>query len=232
MEEIAQQQKQIRSSNQQYSKLLRDCKDIPFWIEDPNNHKQINQVKGRLCCFNHYIGLPFKGERQLPIFKYETDILNLLENGEKYLWICKATSLGISEFFLRYIAWKSIKSNEWHNCKVIIVTGPRIELSITLIDRLKKLFLNLGITFESNQTVVELNHCRVEAFPSHHVDTIRGLTDVKMIMVDEASFFPPGQQQEVRDAVERYIAKSDPIIIMVSTPGAPQGMFYEISQEP
>jgi hypothetical protein len=28
--------------------------------------------------------------------------------------------------------------------------------------------------------------------------------------VDEADFFPPGQQQDARDVSERYIAKSNP----------------------
>jgi hypothetical protein len=35
-------------------------------------------------------------------------------------------------------------------------------------------------------------------------------------------FFPPGQQQDARDVSERYIAKSDPWIVMVSTPNAPE----------
>ena len=31
---------------------------------------------------------------------------------------------------------------------------------------------------------------------------------------------------------ERYIAKSDPFIVMVSTPNAPGGLFQKIEQEP
>ena len=89
----------------------------------------------------------------------------------------------------------------------------------------------MGITFETNQTVVELNGCRIEAFPSHHVDTMRGLTDVKFVLLDEATFFTIGQQQEVRDASERYIAKVDPYIIMISTPNRPDDMFAMIREE-
>jgi hypothetical protein len=34
----------------------------------------------------------------------------------------------------------------------------------------------------------------------------------------EADFFPPGQQADARDVSERYIAKSNPYIVMVLTP--------------
>ncbi|MFL6456436.1 MAG: hypothetical protein ACJ71G_05645 [Nitrososphaeraceae archaeon] len=48
---------------------------------------------------------------------------------------------------------------------------------------------------------------------------------------DEADFFPPGQQQDARDVSERYIAKSNPYIVMVSTPNAPEGLFEGIEKE-
>ena len=61
---------------------------------------------------------------------------------------------------------------------------------------------------------------------------MRGLSDVSFILLDEADFFPPGQQQDARDVSERYIAKSNPWIIMVSTPNAPDGLFEKIEREP
>lgn len=183
------------------------------------------------CCFNHLVGLPEKHGKPLPLFQYESEIYQTLKT-HKYLWIKKATGLGITEFFLRYIAWRCLTNNEWKNSKVCIVTGPRLELAITLITRLKKLFLELGITFETSKTVVELNGCRIEAFPSDHMDTMRGLTDVKFILLDECAFFSKGQQHEVRDVAERYIAKSDPYIVMVSTPNRSDDMFAMIEQEP
>ena len=39
---------------------------------------------------------------------------------------------------------------------------------------------------------------------------------------------PKFQQDEVRSVSERYIAKSDPFIVMVSTPNAPGGLFQRI----
>jgi hypothetical protein len=114
-----------------------------------------------------------------------------------------------------------------------IVTGPRIDLAIALIDRMKKLFSSTkGLTvFDTKETVIELNGVKIEAFPSHHLDAMRGLPNVSFILLDEADFFPPGQQQDARDVSERYIAKSNPYIVMVSTPNAPDGLFERIEKE-
>ena len=79
---------------------------------------------------------------------------------------------------------------------------------------------------------MQLNGVHIEAYPSHHLDAMRGICDVSFILLDEADFFPPGQQQDARDVSERYIAKSNPWIIMVSTPNAPEGLFEKIEREP
>jgi late competence protein required for DNA uptake (superfamily II DNA/RNA helicase) len=117
-----------------------------------------------------------------------------------------------------------------------IVTGPRIELAIALIDRMKALFSRdkktlIPVTFDTKETVIELNNVKIEAFPSHHLDAMRGLQNVSFILLDEADFFPIGQQQDARDVSERYIAKSNPHIVMVSTPNAPEGLFERIEKE-
>jgi hypothetical protein len=45
-------------------------------------------------------------------------------------------------------------------------------------------------------------------------------------------FFRKGEQEDVRHVSERYIAKSDPYIVMVSTPNGPGGLFEQIEKEP
>ena len=45
-------------------------------------------------------------------------------------------------------------------------------------------------------------------------------------------FFRKGEQEDVRFVSERYIGKSDPYIVMVSTPNAPNGLFDKIEREP
>jgi hypothetical protein len=86
----------------------------------------------------------------------------------------------------------------------------------------------------TQSTVAFLNGVRVEAFPSHHVDTMRGLTDVKFILSDENDMYPPFQQKEVRAVMEGYIGKpnSNPTIVLVSTPKAPGGLMQQIELEP
>ena len=134
---------------------------------------------------------------------------------------------------LRYMAWLCLKDDKLRGTQMCIVTGPRIDLAITLIDRMKMLFIEKDIlSFSTKETVIEVNGVKIEAYPSHHLDSMRGLTNVSFIFLDEADFFPPGQQQDARDVSERYIAKSNPFIVMVSTPNAPGGLFERIEQEP
>jgi hypothetical protein len=169
----------------------------------------------------------------MQLFDYEQMLYNALQSN-KHIWIKKATGLGVTEFILRYMAWLCFRGSNLENSQMCIVTGPRIELAITLIDRMKGLFRrNIpAISFDSKETVIELNGVHIEAYPSHHLDAMRGLPNVSFIFLDEADFFPPGQQQEARDVSERYIAKSNPWIVMVSTPNAPEGLFERMEKEP
>ena len=127
------------------------------------------------------------------------------------------------------MAWLCIKDNVLSESQMCIVTGPRIDLAIALIDRMKNLFASGSkrlVTFDTKETVIELNGVKIEAFPSHHLDAMRGLPNLSFILLDEA-----GQQQDARDVSERYIAKSNPYIVMVSTPNAPEGLFERIEKE-
>jgi hypothetical protein len=76
-----------------------------------------------------------------------------------------------------------------------------------------------------------IRKCWIQAYPSHHLDAMRSLINVKFILLDEADFFPPGQQQDARSVSERYIAKSDPHIVMVSTPNIPGGLFDKMERD-
>jgi len=224
---------ELRSSqlSDKSSKLDR-FKGLEFWIWDKAEHeRRFNEwiQRGlRPCCFNHAVGLPRKGDVAKPLFDYEKEIYDALQQ-TKYIWIKKATGLGITEFMLRYTAWLCLRDDKLQGSYVGIVTGPRIELAITLINRLKSLFSN--IKFDDKETVCTLNDVRIEAFPSHHLDSMRGLDKVSFILLDEADFFPLGQQQEARAISERYIAKSNPYIVMVSTPNRPEGLFELIERE-
>src|ERR671918_2135954 len=183
--------------------------------------------------FNHIIGLPQKNGQSYSLFDYEKLVFDTLQT-HKHICIKKATGLGITEFMLRYMAWLCLKDDALRGSQMCIVTGPRIELAITLINRMKQLFTERDLIqqFATKETVLRLNGVQIEAYPSHHLDAMRGITNVTFILLDEADFFPPGQQQDARDVSERYIAKSNPWIVMVSTPNAPEGLFERIEKEP
>ena len=238
-------QKLVQSqSGPEESQLLERLRDKPFWIWNQQQHRQEDiRTKGD-CCFNHIIGLPKKENIEKPLFDYEKllhdsllvpDVYNPLKHTFKlkHLWVKKATGLGVTEFFLRFMAWLCFHNNDYRNSQMCIVTGPNQELAIKLIKRMKALFEEkLGITFDSKETVLELNGCSIEAYPSNHLDAFRSLTNPKFILLDEADFFRKSEQEDVRHVSERYIAKSDPFIVMVSTPYAPDGLFDRIEKEP
>jgi hypothetical protein len=200
-------------------------KGLPFYNwQNPQNSNT----------FNHAIGLPQKDGVSYPLFDYEQMLFDTLETN-KHIWIKKATGLGVTEFMLRYMAWLCFRSDplDLKGSQMCIVVGPNQEKAIELIKRLKGLFLpKLGLAFETKETVIELNGVHIEAYPSHHLDSMRGLIDVSFIYLDEADFFPPGQQQDARDVSERYIAMSNPWIVMSSTPNAPEQLFDRIEHEP
>ena len=72
----------------------------------------------------------------------------------------------------------------------------------------------------------------IETYPSNHLDSYRSLENPKFILIDEGDFFRKGEQEDLRHVSERYIGKSDPYSVMVSTPNNPGGLFYQIEQEP
>jgi hypothetical protein len=214
------------SSSIQQFEILKGLSFYFDWSRGTSSAKQA-QID-----FNHAIGLPQKNGQSFPLFDYEQLLFNTLQNN-KHAWVKKATGLGITEFMLRYIAWLCIRDDSLKGAQICFVTCPRIELAIELIERTKRLFEEeLHILFDNKETVLELNGVHIEAFPSHHLDAMRSLTNPKLILLDEADFFPPGQQQDARDVSERYIAKSNPWIVMVSTPNAPEGLFERIEKEP
>jgi hypothetical protein len=235
---------------------LQRLRNKAFWDWDQKKHKERDKATKGDCCMQHIIGLPKKDGKEMPLFDYEWMLykalllpgyMNSYPRGrtdpdyfsnilypfkEKHLWIKKSTGIGVTEFMLRFMAWLCVRNDDCKDSQMVIVTGPNIDLAIKLIKRMKGLFEKLGITFDSKETVLELNGCNIQAFPSNHIDSFRSLTTPKFILLDECDFVPKFQQDEIRAVSERYIAKSDPFIVMVSTPNAPGGLFQKIEQEP
>jgi hypothetical protein len=78
------------------------------------------------------------------------------------------------------MAWLCLRNDNLQGTQMCIVTGPRIDLAIALIDRMKKL-----VTFDSKETVIELNGVLIEAYPSHHLDAMRGLSNISFVLLHQ-----------------------------------------------
>ena len=194
-----------------------------------------NEIEEISIDFPQYRGLSFKEfwealPNKLEYFDYEEELTDILANNKK-LWIKKATGLGITEWTIRWIAWNCLKDDKWRDTQVdvsaVIITGANQDLTNKVVGRMKSLF---NSEFKTKESVVILNGCRIEAFPTNHLSPARGLNP-KVVMLDEADFFPNRYQDEARTVAERYIPKTNPFIVMISTPNLPGGLFERMEDE-
>src|SRR5215208_5839786 len=58
----------------------------------------------------------------------------------KHVWIKKSTGIGATEILIRIMVWLATKDNQLSGTNMCITTGPRVETSIGIIRRIKKLF--------------------------------------------------------------------------------------------
>ena len=195
----------------------------------PTNDKEIS------VDFPQYRGLTFREfwealPNKLEYFDYEEELTKVLEDNKK-VWIKKSTGLGITEYFTRWISWNCLKDDTWKDTQVdvsaVIITGANQDLTNKVIGRIKNLF---NVEFKTKESLVILNGCKIEAFPTNHLSPARGLNP-KIVLLDEADFFPNRYQDEARTVAERYIPKTNPYIAMVSTPNLPGGLFQRMEGE-
>jgi hypothetical protein len=208
-------------------------KGLDFYHWDKSKDKQQDTFVG-------LVGLPRKNGVEHGFYDYEKDIIDYLERyvpsdpKNRHLAILKSSGLGITTLLLYYIGWKATTNNAWTGKRVHILTAPRIELTIDLITRLKNIFArNNLLQFDDKNTVCTINSCTIQGFPSHlGIRSMRGYTDIACIVIDEASWFNINQNMEITDTVERFKAKTDPIIVACSTPQKIGDWLYEIKQQP
>ena len=201
----------------------------PVWEAIQKEHEN------ELVDFPEYRGLTFQQfwealPNKLEYYDYEEELTTILESNRK-LWVKKATGLGITEWTIRWIAWNCLKDDVWKETQVdvtgVIITGANQDLTNKVIGRMKSLFRH---EFKTKESVVILNGCRIEAFPTNHLSPARGLNP-KIVMLDEADFFPTRYQDEARTVAERYIPKTNPHILLISTPNLPGGLFERMEDE-
>ena len=106
----------------QNSEYLSIFQDKPFWIWDKEKHRQEFIKSNGNCCFNHIIGLPVKNSVEHPIYKYELDVVDKIENNRN-IWIKKASGIGATELILRYLTWKILVNNDLEYKNIFIISG-------------------------------------------------------------------------------------------------------------
>jgi hypothetical protein len=180
-----------KQQRQESSFNLSELNGKPFWIWNKEEHLRVAEETNQHCCFNHIVGLPRNDKKEYPLFDYEKIIYDNLMSihgyfTDKHLWVKKATGVTV---MLRIMAWLCTNGEITGSSQMCIVTGPNIDMAIKLIRRLKNIFeTKLGLHFQNKETVLELNRCTVEAYPSNHIDSFRSLDNPNFILLDESDF--------------------------------------------
>jgi len=216
-------QSKLINSDPMYKKLIEDVNRTEFWCKDPNSTNRDH------CCFNHIIGLPVKNGKEHPIYDYEEDIIDRVENNQ-HIWIKKSRGIGATELMLRYLSWRCLSTNDLTGQSIFIISGTREDFANNLKIRLEELFEHKysGIDFKSKYTELVLNRTWLKIFPTKSLKSLRGYTDVSYIFIDEADFFEEGEQKELGYVIKSYEEKSKAKIIMASTPNRPDGLYAAI----
>ena len=103
----------------------------------------------------------------------------------------------------------------------------------SIFNRKNKGSISTKKNIHTKKQLFELNRVKIEAFPSHHLDTMRGLSNVSFVLaLMRLTSFLQVRKHRRKGCIERDISvKSNPYIVMVSTPNAPNGLFENIEQE-
>ena len=222
LDEFAAKDKEETKANEDYYRLLDDCKGKIFYCNETGNKLD--------CCYNHIIGMPEKNDAEYILFEYELDVIRAIEDGAN-VWVLKARGLGLTEIILRYLSGVCLTGR----CKdkfIHIVTGQKEEKAAKLLKRLQRILRKKypNIKFDAKWTELTLNGTVIEAFPTKALKDLRGDVDVKYIFVDEADFFDKTEQDELPFVIKSYEEKSNAKTIMVSTPNQPDGLFAQIKE--
>ena len=127
------------------SATTEDLPQVPvkFWC---NN----SLSKSEYCCFWHFVFYPLGGPERdgiyHPVYEYEQEMLKSLEEN-KCVAVYKATGLGITEFMLLWIIWKSFVDPFFYGKVGCIITGPNVDLAQDLILRAKDFLKCNGIAY-------------------------------------------------------------------------------------
>jgi hypothetical protein len=126
--------------------------------------------------------------------------------------------------------WLCLKDNKLAGSQMIIISAPAEDLSISFIRRMKAHLEPILGPFDSKESLIEINEVRVQAFPSHNLRRLRGLSDVSFVLCEESDFWNKSEEDELLPIIMPLTQKSNPYIALVSTPGRLGGLMHRLSQ--
>jgi hypothetical protein len=103
-----------------------------------HNHEMRRQKSRGQCCFVDIIGRPQSNGEDRPLLLYQRLLYNATQE-YKQIWIKKSRGIGVTTYFLYWIAYCAL--TKWEpGDRVCVVVGPRIDLAEDFISRFKNLF--------------------------------------------------------------------------------------------
>ena len=178
------QQQQSSSSN------LSVLKGLPFWVFDKEIHRQQAMASKGNCCIQHVLGLPIKNGKVFPLFDFQKQIFDYLEEYQN-IWIKKARGIGVTTFLIRYLVWKILYSNELDGKSIFIISGTREEFANYVKKKMEDLFLPRfpNVVLDSTYTELWINKTWIKVMPTKNIKDVRGYMDVAYLFIDEAEHF-------------------------------------------
>jgi len=180
--------------------------------------------------FNDLIGLPKHPATFEPmeLMQYQKEFFNDIENTNYHKFhINKSRQIGFTELILRILAYRCF--NKYKGGNIIIIAGTRELTAKVIMQRFKNLFYNISheISNQSDITLELRNGTTITAYPSNS-DSIRGLTKISAIFLDEAAHFNLIDDSKVMDSIQPIVDTNKSDLFMISTPNGPSGFFYDI----
>jgi hypothetical protein len=170
--------------------------------------------------------LPQKSGTPLPVFDYELYFVHQMDKRNLISFLA-SRGLGKTETtIVRYPNYRIMRSTEWDNRDVAITTGLAEVSAEELLIRIESLWSTAfpNPPLDKKAAQIWIDKTRILAFPTQNIKRLRLYDDFAGIFVDEADFYSLLDQMRLQEAIFGYIVKSQPLIVLMSTPNHPSGM--------
>jgi len=197
---------------------------------ESNTQTTLLEIPQNFIKFNDMIGLPKHPATFEPmkLMSYQKEFFKSIDNTDYHKFhVNKSRQIGFTELILRILAYRCFDKYKGGN--IIIIAGTRELTAKAIMQRFKNLFYHISHEI-INQTDISLelkNGTVITAYPSNS-DSIRGLTKISAIFLDEAAHFNLIDDSKVMDAVQPIADTNKSDLFMISTPNGPSGFFYDI----